>query len=129
MPGRRRQRCRWGQFRQGASFLEPALLLLLHQRPAHGYTLIEQLAEFGIENPHPRIVYRVLRDMEDNEWVTSVWDTEETQGPPRRVYQLTALGDGMLSLCVRHLKQTRVQIDDLVDAYRQHMQEGQGEYH
>ena len=124
-----RQGRRWGRSCQGVCFLEPTLLLLLHYGPAHGYTLIEQLATFGMENPHSRIVYRMLRDMEENEWVTSAWDTEQTQGPPRRVYQLTALGDEMLSMCMRYLKQMRVQIDEMTDSYRQHMQEGQGEHH
>ena len=128
MPGRR-QRCRWGQSRQGVGFLEPTLLLLLHHSPAHGYTLIEQSGEFGLEDPHPRLVYRILRDMEANEWVTSTWDAEQTQGPPRRVYHLTALGDEMLSMCIRYMHQTREQIDGLVDAYRRHMEEGKGEHH
>ncbi len=128
MPGRRR-RCRWGRSRQGVWFLEPTLLLLLHHSPAHGYTLIEQLGEFGLEDPHPRVVYRVLRDMEANEWVTSTWDTEQTQGPPRRVYRLTAVGDEMLSMCIRDLRQTHEQIDDLVDSYSRHMREGKGEHH
>jgi PadR family transcriptional regulator PadR len=128
MPGTQRQKCRWGQFRQSALFVEPALLLLLHQSPAHGYTLVERLEMFGIEDPHPRVVYRILRDMEDNGWVTSVWDTEQTQGPPRRVYQVTALGGEMLNMCIRYLRQTRAQITELVDGYLQLVQEGQVEY-
>jgi poly-beta-hydroxybutyrate-responsive repressor len=110
-------------------FLEPALLLLLHERPAHGYTLIEQLKELGIEDAHPRIVYRTLREMETNEWVTSTWDKEKTQGPPRRVYRLAALGNEMLSLCIRGLKEMREQIDDLVDVYSKHMKQENGEFH
>jgi DNA-binding PadR family transcriptional regulator len=105
------------------------VLLLLHHAPAHGYTLVDQLGEFGLEAPHLRIVYRLLRDMEENGWVRSTWDAEETQGPPRRVYCLTALGDEMLSTCMRYLKRTREQIDSLMDAYSQHMREGEGEYH
>lgn len=127
MPGTQRQKCRWDQFRQSALFLEPALLMLLHQSPAHGYTLVERLETFGIEDPHPRIVYRILRDMEGSGWVTSVWDTAQTQGPPRRVYQVTTLGGVKLSLCVRYLKQTRAQIDELVDAYHELAQAGHGE--
>jgi PadR family transcriptional regulator PadR len=128
MPGRRR-RCRWGQAGRGAWFLEPTILLLLHHNPAHGYTLVDQLVEFGLEAPHPRVVYRTLRDMEEDGWVTSTWDTEETQGPPRRVYRLTALGDEVLGVCMRSMQQTREQIDDLMGAYRRHMKEGQGEHH
>ena len=128
MPGRRK-RCRWSQAGRGAWFLEPTILLLLHHHLAHGYTLVDQLGEFGLDAPHPRVVYRMLRDMEENGWVTSTWDTEETQGPPRRVYRLTALGDEMLSMCMRHLQRTREQIDDLMGAYRRHMKEGTGEHH
>jgi PadR family transcriptional regulator PadR len=128
MPGRR-QRCRWGQSGRGSWFLEPTILLLLHHNPAHGYTLVDQLEEFGLKEPHLRVVYRMLRDMEENGWLTSTWDTEETQGPPRRVYRLTASGDEMLSMCMLCLRQTREQIDDLMGAYSQHMKEGEGEYH
>ena len=76
--------------------LEPALLLLLHHGPAHGYTFLEQLGEFGLGDLNPSVVYRTLRDMEEKEWVTSNWDEERSQGPPRRVYRITALGDEVL---------------------------------
>jgi PadR family transcriptional regulator PadR len=128
VPGRR-EMCRWGQAGRRAWFLEPTILLLLHHDPAHGYTLVDQLGEFGLEDPHPRVVYRMLRDMEENGWVTSTWDTEKSQGPPRRVYCLTAMGDMTLSTFIQHLQQTREQIDDLTGAYSRHMREGQGEYH
>lgn len=124
--GRRRRR---GRFRRGVWFLEPILLLLLHRGPAHGYALIEQMREFGLENLNPGAVYRALRDMEARGWVTSTWDTERTQGPPRRVYRLTAQGDEMLGGWMRDLRQTRGRIDHLLDAYSRHMEEGEGEHH
>jgi DNA-binding PadR family transcriptional regulator len=102
--------------------------LLLHQASAHGYTLIEQLKGIGLENLHPRVVYRALREMEENEWVVSTWDADQTQGPPRRVYSITARGDVMLNMCIQTMQQTRLQIDNLMDAYRQHMLEGQSEH-
>jgi DNA-binding PadR family transcriptional regulator len=121
-----RHRYRWSQPRHGAWFLEPSLLLLLHHNPAHGYALVEQLNAFGLEDPHPRVVYRILRDMEKDGWVRSTWDVEQTQGPPRRVYRLTALGDEMLSVCMQDMRQTRGQIDDLLDACSRHMKESRG---
>ncbi|MGD8516817.1 MAG: helix-turn-helix transcriptional regulator, partial [Anaerolineae bacterium] len=90
MPGRGRRR-RWrrrGYSRRAVRFLEPTLLLILHQGPAHGYTLIEQLREFGLTDIDPSAIYRALRDMESEGWVISSWDEEQTQGPPRRVYHL-----------------------------------------
>jgi len=110
-------------------FLEPTLLLFLHHSPAHGYTLLERLGEFGLGDINPSVVYRALRDMESRGWVTSTWDEEQTQGPPRRVYRLTSQGHEALGLWTQDLQETRGLIDHLVGAYSQHMEEGKGEYH
>jgi len=128
MRGRGRGRGR-GRFRRVARMLEPALLLLLHRAPAHGYTLLERLGEFGLEEVNPSVVYRALREMESRGWVSSTWDDERTQGPPRRVYSLTALGDEVLGGGVQDLREMRCMIDDLLGAYSRHMEEGKGEYH
>jgi len=109
--------------------LEPALLLLLHYGPAHGYGLLEQLKEFGLGDLDPSMVYRALRDMEEKGWGTSTWDEEQAQGPPRRVYRLTALGDEVLGWHTQGLQEARGMIDRLLDAYSHHMEEGKGEYH
>jgi len=110
-------------------FLEPTLLLLLHHGPAHGYTLLDRLEEFGLGGLNPSVVYRVLRDMEAQGWVVSSWDEEQTKGPPRRVYRLTSLGDEVLSLWTQDLEETKGLIDHLLRVYRRHMEEGEGEYH
>jgi len=120
---------RGGRFRRVARLLEPTLLLLLHHCPAHGYTLLEQLGEFGLGGLNTSVIYRALRDMEAKGWVTSVWDEEQTQGPPRRVYRLTALGDEVLGRCTQDLREARGMIDHLLGAYSRHMEEGEGEYH
>jgi PadR family transcriptional regulator PadR len=109
--------------------LEPALLLILHHGPAHGYTLLEQLEDFGLAHLNPSGIYRTLRDMETKGRVVSTWDEEETQGPPRRVYRITALGDEMLALWVRDLEESRGRIDHLLNVYQRHMEEGEGEHH
>ena len=109
--------------------LHPTLLLLLHQGAAHGYTLMEQLAEYGIEGMNPSAVYRALRDMEDRGWVASTWDEEDTQGPPRRVYRLTATGNAALNASMHDLREARQMIGQLVGVYEQHMEEGEGEHH
>jgi PadR family transcriptional regulator PadR len=110
-------------------FLEPTLLLVLHHGPAHGYTLIGQLREFGLDDMDPSAVYRALRDMEGQGWVTSNWDEKQTQGPPRRVYRLTTLGDEVLGWWIQDLRDTRRIIDHVLRAYSQHMEEGEGDYH
>jgi PadR family transcriptional regulator PadR len=124
----RRQKGR-GHGRRAVRMQEPALLLLLHYGPAHGYTLLEQLREFGLGDLNSSMVYRALRDMEEKGWVTSTWDDEQAQGPPRRVYRLTALGDEVLSWHTQELQEARGMIDHLLGAYARHMEEGVGEHH
>ncbi len=122
MPGR-------GRGRRAVRMLEPVLLLLLHHAPAHGYTLLERLDEFGLAHLNPSVVYRALREMEAREWVTSTWDEEQTQGPPRRVYSVVALGDEVLASWVQDLEESRRKIDYLLQVYHNHMAEGEGEHH
>jgi poly-beta-hydroxybutyrate-responsive repressor len=109
--------------------VEPALLLLLHHSRSHGYTLLEQLERFGLAHLDPSTVYRTLRDMEANGWITSSWDDEQSQGPPRRVYRISVLGDEMLALWARDLEESRARIDYLLRVYYRHMKEGEGEHH
>ena len=123
---------RWrrrGASRRAVRFVEPTLLLLLHYGPAHGYTLIERLGEYGLADTDPSAIYRALRDMEERGWVTSFWEEEQTQGPPRRVYRLTELGDEVLNWWSRDVRETAQIIDRLLDTYVRHMEEGEGDYH
>jgi PadR family transcriptional regulator PadR len=118
-----------GRGRRALRMLEPALLLLLHRGEAHGYTLLERLEEFGRGVLNPSVVYRALRDMEERNLVTSTWDEEETRGPPRRVYQITAEGDRALRLWAQELDEARERIERLLNAYDEHMAEEEGEHH
>lgn len=104
---------------RAAHLLEPALLCSLLSGPAHGYALTEALSEFGLEQVSLRRIYRMLRDMEASGWVASDWETEQTQGPPRRVYSLTAEGEVVLSGWMRYLRESRAAIDRLVAAYQE----------
>jgi predicted Fe-Mo cluster-binding NifX family protein/DNA-binding PadR family transcriptional regulator len=88
-------------------YLDPALLLLLQQSPAHGYTLLNRMPEFGLDFLAPTVVYRSLRQMEDKGWVTSSWDADQTQGPPRRVYTLTPAGHEVLRCCIDQLRSSK----------------------
>ncbi len=115
--GRRRR------FRRPVGFLEPALLLLLLRGPAHGYVLLDQIKEFEPNEMNPSVIYRALRDMEERGWVSSTWDKDRTQGPPRRIYCLTALGNEMLAMSVKELKMTQDQISYFLNAYRQGMED------
>lgn len=70
------------------SYLRPCLLLLLAERPSHGYDLLEQLAQLGLPTADPGGLYRVLRSLEREGLVSSRWETSQA-GPARRTYELT----------------------------------------
>lgn len=75
-----------------ARFIEPSLLLLLLERPAHGYDLISRLQDFGFgEGQDPGMIYRNLRRLEDQRMIRSEWDTTGS-GPARRFYEVTPEG-------------------------------------
>lgn len=88
-------------------FVEPALLLLLAERPAHGYELVEPVSELL---PGERIdmgnLYRVLRALEEDGLVRSEWDAA-APGPARRRYELTSQGRELLRAWVKALQETQ----------------------
>ncbi len=121
MYGRRRTQNRSG--RRINKFLEPCLLLLLHAGESYGYELLDNLERFGFtENPaDPSTIYRILRSLENNSFVTSRW-AEGDSGPARRVYILSAAGDKYLKLWVSDLEETDKILNRFFSKYRNHMQ-------
>ena len=109
-----------GRRRGGMGFLRPGLLTLLRRDSGHGYNLLQGLEELGIdtEGMDPSVVYRALRDMEEEGLVDSRWG-EESLGPRRRVYTLTGDGDDVVSAWVEDLEKTRDEIDRLLSAMKE----------
>ena len=128
MRGQGRRKHGFGR-RRGRNLLRPTLLFFMHQGPAHGYDLLDRLRSFGISDIDPSLIYRALRDMEEEGYIQSTWDEEKTQGPPRRVYTLTSEGDNILQYHLEDLRTTRGRIDQLLQAYNLHMREGSGQFH
>ncbi len=113
-------RRRWGQRMR---VIEPMVLLLLAQEPSHGYRLVERLEEaFGVVDLPAQTVYRTLQHLEDAEWITSTWDTESTQGPPRKVYEITAEGLEALDMWSTEIQELQETLDSLLGAYRRFKQ-------
>lgn len=73
------------------NFIRPCLLLLLAERPSHGYDLLERLGSLGVHETDPGRLYRTLRAIEREGVVRSHWDTSGS-GPARRTYELTGEG-------------------------------------
>lgn len=100
-------------------FSEPALLLLLRDRPAHGYELVDALE--GLL-PGERVdlgnLYRTLRALEREGFVVSRWDAE-APGAAKRVYQLTERGRALLEEWAGALRRARERIDGFLQRYEE----------
>ena len=107
----------------------PALLMMMHLGPAHGYELMERLKEFGMGDMDVSLIYRALHALEADGLVSSNWDEKESQGPPRRVYSLTETGHLQLGQHLDELKTTRERINQILDTYESHMRNGKGDFH
>ena len=124
----RRGRGKRGQFARGAirRFIEPCLLLLLHQGASHGYELVGALDRFGLGDVAAGPVYRTLRELEASGLVQSEWDTESSGGPARRVYRLTEAGYRYLTDWVDVLRETDGMLHTFLDSYNRHIVKDNG---
>lgn len=103
---------------QPKNFLQPCLLLLLFQRPSHGYDLLDRLAQAGLSigAPDPAAVYRTLRQMERDGMVISRWDPSK-HGPRRRTYELSSEGEDLLHTWAQSIRQNRLVLDRYLALY------------
>ncbi len=88
-----------GWVRPGARrgrWIEPFVLLLVAEGPVHGYSVIGQLNELGLnaDGVDVGMVYRTLREFEAEGLVETQWGIDD--GRPRREYRLTARGHEVL---------------------------------
>jgi PadR family transcriptional regulator PadR len=99
-------------------FGEPALLLLLAERPTHGYELLERLPSLiGEGRVDVGNLYRVLRALEEEGVVTSEWSAD-LPGPAKRTYALTDEGRALLAAWLESLAALRGDLDDFLDRAR-----------
>jgi PadR family transcriptional regulator, regulatory protein PadR len=98
-------------------FVEPSLLLLLRERPLHGYELFERIPELGVEG---RVdignLYRLLRALEDEGLVRSEWSAD-LPGPAKRTYELTDEGRRLLDRWAEALERAQGTIARFLDRY------------
>ncbi len=100
------------------SFIQPWLLLLLSQKPAHGYELMERLGQDeDTPGADPGLLYRTLRQFEEDGLVRSSWDTEG-RGAARRVYEITDEGLEYLHAWSVNIRRTREQLDRFLAEYQ-----------
>ena len=101
-------------------YIQPSILMGLCRKDSYGYELIHSLQEFGFvkgEAP-PGMIYRHLRQLEDDGLVVSEWITEAA-GPAKRMYRLTEEGREVLALWVEHMAAQAARLDRFVRIYRE----------
>ncbi|MDP4128278.1 MAG: PadR family transcriptional regulator [Bacillota bacterium] len=100
--------------------IQAELLLLLGQRPSHGYELIQRLneADFKSGEADAATVYRNLRRMDKDGLIKSHWEVGES-GPGRRLYKLTPQGESSLKLWAQYIVQQRALLEKFLQAYFQ----------
>lgn len=101
--------------------IDPIILLSLHQEPAHGYSLMEALNKYGLVQIDISVLYRTLHQMEDMGWVTSFQEQESSQGPPRRVYHITADGENVLAQYISDLEMRKDAMQRIIGDYQEHI--------
>ena len=99
------------------ALLRPCVLLLLAERPGHGYDLVERLKPFGFDWGGPGPLYQTLRRLEEIGWVVSAWDASAA-GPARRTYELTDEGWVTLATYAEGLDRLSARIDEYQARYR-----------
>jgi PadR family transcriptional regulator, regulatory protein PadR len=98
-------------------FVQPWLLLQLAKRPAHGYELMEGLAQQEDAVPlDPGSLYRLLRMFEEEGLVRSQWESGAS-GPARRVYELTDQGLEYLHTWAATVRRNRARLDRFLADY------------
>lgn len=99
-------------------FIEACLLCLLKEEKSYGYSLMEKLAFFGFQEDsiNISIVYRRLRNMENENLITSSW-SESEQGPNKRIYEITK--DGLLEMdnWILLLSDRKKRITSIIEKY------------
>ncbi len=87
------------------ALLQGFVLLLLAERPGHGYDLTERVARFSHAWARtPNAIYRDLRRLEAQGLIVSVLEASQIRGPARRIYQLTPAGRASLEAWVEEIR-------------------------
>ena len=108
---------RWGVRARVERFAEPAVLLLLRERRAHGYELLDALPTLtGEARVDMGNLYRVLRALEEDGLVRSEWQAD-APGPAKRMYELSAEGRRLLDEWAQALRRSRERIDSFLERY------------
>jgi|SRR3989338_1329758 len=98
-------------------FVEPCILLLLTKNSSHGYGLIDGLEKHCGHKVDIGNLYRTLRKMESNKWISSNWKKNKI-GPDKRTYHITTEGKTVLDEAVISLSKTYSLLSRFLEGYK-----------
>jgi PadR family transcriptional regulator PadR len=98
------------------NFVLPFILLLLSKVSLHGYELSQRLEAFGFKTLDQGNLYRLLRQLEKDELVSSEWDTTGS-GPAKRRYSITKAGITYLKGTANQLETYQSLLDQFFKMY------------
>ncbi len=98
-----------GELKRGTLVLS---VLLNTQEATYGYSLVQSLQTLGIDIEQ-NTLYPLLRRLEKQELLTSSWDTTESR--PRKYYQISPLGQEVLSDLTINWKETNIIINKMLE--------------
>jgi PadR family transcriptional regulator PadR len=101
-------------------YVQPSILLGLDLKPSYGYELIHSIQEFGFVEGQapPGMIYRHLRQLEEDGLVHSEWETEGT-GPAKRMYRLTPEGEEVLEIWIVYMERQAENLQNFIRRYHQ----------
>ncbi len=99
-------------------YLQATILLGLISNPSYGYELIGNMQSYGFidGDAPPGMIYRHLRQMEEDNLVQSQWETKEA-GAPKRIYTITEEGKEVLDFWVKFMAKKAKKLNDFVRMY------------
>lgn len=101
-------------------YMQPSILMALLDGKSHGYEMLQHISEYGFlqGDAPPGMIYRHLRQMEDEGLVASEWDASGT-GPAKRVYAVTPEGREVLDAWVRYMERQARTLLEFTARYRE----------
>jgi len=99
-------------------YLQASILLGLNSKPSYGYELIGNIQTYGFiqGDAPPGMVYRHLRQMEEDNLVQSEWETKDA-GAAKRIYTITDEGREVLAFWIKFMAGKAKKLNDFVQMY------------
>ena len=101
-------------------YIQATILLGLASSRSYGYELISTIQSYGfIEGAAPPgMIYRHLRQMEEDNLVKSEWETPDT-GAAKRIYTITGEGREVLRLWIDFMQDSVDKLNRFIVMYKE----------